>query len=107
MTWWVVVNPTAGAGEPWQERVCRLLGGLGLEAEVRVSESAEHMRSLVAEGISAGARQFVAVGGDGTVSLIADALLAHPWDEPPTLGILPAGSGCDFVRTFGLPQDLE
>jgi diacylglycerol kinase (ATP) len=107
MSWWVIVNPTAGTREPWEERVRRLLGGLGLEAEVRVSESAEHMRGLVAEGIAAGARRFVAVGGDGTVSLIADALLAHPWDEPPTLGILPAGSGCDFVRTFGLPQDLE
>lgn len=107
MTWWVVVNPTAGAREDWETRVRRLLEGLGLEAEVRVSESADHLRALVAEGIDAGARRFVAVGGDGTVSLIADALLAHQWDEPPTLGILPAGSGCDFVRTFGLPQDLE
>ena len=34
-------------------------------------------------------------------------MLRDPWDEPPTLGILPAGSGCDFVRTFGIPQDLE
>ncbi len=107
MTWWVVVNPTAGAREDWETRVRRLLEGLGLEAEVRVSASADHMRALVAEGIDAGARRFVAVGGDGTVSLIADALLGHQWDEPPTLGILPAGSGCDFVRTFGLPQDLE
>ena len=107
MTWWVVVNPTAGAGEPVDGRVRRLLADLGLEAEVRASESAEHMRALVGEGIASGARRFVAVGGDGTASLIADALMAHPWDEPPTLGILPAGSGCDFVRTFGLPQDLE
>jgi len=107
MTWWVVVNPAAGSREPWDERVRRCLGGLGLEAEVRASESAEHLRRLVAEGRAAGARKFVAVGGDGTVSMLADALLRDPWDDPPTLGILPAGSGCDFVRTFGIPQDLE
>lgn len=107
MSWWVVVNPTAGARDDGEERVRRLLGGLGLEAEVHVSESTEHMRALVAEGVASGASRFVAVGGDGTVSMLADALLSHPWQEPPTLGILPAGSGCDFVRTFGLPQDLE
>jgi len=107
MTWWVVVNPAAGSREPWDERVRRCLRGLDLEAEVRTSESGEHLRQLVAEGVAAGARRFVAVGGDGTVSLTADAVLSHDWDEPPTLGILPAGSGCDFVRTFGIPQDLE
>ena len=41
MTWWVVVNPTAGTREDWESRVRRLLAGLSLEAEVRVSESAE------------------------------------------------------------------
>jgi YegS/Rv2252/BmrU family lipid kinase len=107
MTWWVLVNPAAGAREPWEDRVRRSMRGLGLEAEVRVSESAEHLRQLVADGVTAGARRFVAVGGDGTVSLTADAVLGHPWEEPPTLGILPAGSGCDFVRTFGIPQNLE
>lgn len=107
MSWWVVVNPAAGSREPWDERVRRCLGDLGIDAEVRASESAEHLRRLVAEGVAAGFREFVAVGGDGTVSLTADAVFAHHWDEPPTLGILPAGSGCDFVRTFGLPQDFD
>ncbi|MBN2114347.1 MAG: diacylglycerol kinase family lipid kinase [Acidimicrobiia bacterium] len=107
MTWWVVVNPAAGSREPWEQRVRTCLREVGLEAEIRASESAGHLRALVAEGIGAGARRFVAVGGDGTVSLVADALLATPWREPPTLGILPAGSGCDFARTFGIPQDLE
>jgi diacylglycerol kinase (ATP) len=107
MSWWVLVNPAAGSREAWEERVRSCLGALGLEAEVRASRSPEHLRELVAEGRAAGASRFVAVGGDGTVSLTADALLSTPWDEPPTLGILPAGSGCDFVRTFGIPQDFD
>lgn len=107
MNWWVVVNPAAGTREPWEDRVRRCLRNLDIPAEVRTSRSGEHLRSLVAEGVDAGARRFIAVGGDGTVSLVADAVLRHPWEEPPTLGILPAGSGCDFVRTLGIPQELE
>jgi diacylglycerol kinase (ATP) len=107
MTWWVVVNPAAGSREPWDERVRACLGRLGLEAEVRASASVAHMRQLVAEGVGWGARRFLAVGGDGTASLVADAVLSHHWEEPPTLGILPAGSGCDFIRTFGIPQDFD
>jgi diacylglycerol kinase (ATP) len=107
MTWWVVVNPAAGTREQWEERVRCSLDRLGLEAVINVSDSADHLRRLVAEGIEAGATRFVAVGGDGTVSLVTDALLSRAWAEPPTLGVLPAGSGCDFVRTFRFSQVLE
>ena len=34
-------------------------------------------------------------------------ILADEWPRPPTLGILPAGSGSDFVRTFAIPNELE
>lgn len=107
MTWWVVVNPAAGTRQQWEDRVHRALAAQGIEAVVRASESAGHLRELVAEGVAAGATRFVAAGGDGTISLTADALLSHPWPTPPTLGVLPAGSGCDFIRTFRFSQVLE
>jgi diacylglycerol kinase (ATP) len=107
MTWWVVVNPAAGTHQPWESRVRDALAGRGLEAVVNVSESADHLRELVAAGVAAGATRFVAAGGDGTISLVADTLLSHAWGAPPVLGILPAGSGCDFIRTFRFSQVLE
>lgn len=107
MSWWVVVNPSAGTRQPWEERVCRSLEARRLPAVVHVSESADHLRELVAAGVAAGATRFIAAGGDGTVSLVADAILSHHWPAPPTLGVLPAGSGCDFVRTFRFSQVLE
>jgi diacylglycerol kinase (ATP) len=107
MTWWVVVNPAAGTRQHWESRVRDALATRGLEAVVNVSASADHLRELVAAGVAAGATRFVAAGGDGTISLMADALLSHPWDAPPVLGILPAGSGCDFIRTFRFSQVLE
>jgi diacylglycerol kinase (ATP) len=105
--WWVVVNPGAGRGHAREERVVAALSSRSVEYKLRVSDSAEAIRSIVAEGRDLGYTRFVAVGGDGTANLVLNALCDHDWESPPTLGILPAGSGSDFVRTFGIPNDLE
>jgi YegS/Rv2252/BmrU family lipid kinase len=105
--WFVVVNPTAGRGSDIMARTEQALGQLAIAASIVPSASAEDVAALIDGAVAAGRRRFVAVGGDGTVNLVANALLAHRWAEPPTLGILPAGTGCDFVRVFGIPQDVE
>ena len=48
----------------------------------------------------------VAVGGDGTVNEVANGLMAAAGDRP-SLGIVAAGSGCDFARSFGLPKRFD
>jgi len=105
--WYVVVNPNAGRGTDLLTRTRDALAQHDISATVVTSADAEDVARLVDEAVAAGRRRFVAVGGDGTVNLVAGALLAHEWTEPPTLGILPAGTGCDFVRVFGIPQDVE
>lgn len=105
--WYVVVNPTAGRGSDLVARTKQALAQHSIPASVVPSASAGDVATLIDAAVAAGRRRFVAVGGDGTVNLVANALLAHAWDEPPTLGILPAGTGCDFVRVFGIPQDVE
>jgi YegS/Rv2252/BmrU family lipid kinase len=102
-----VVNPAAGRGTDLLDRTKRALAGQDITASVHVSVDAADLIRLIGEAVVAGQRKFVAVGGDGTVNLVANALLGHEWSEPPILGILPAGTGCDFVRVFGIPQDVE
>jgi YegS/Rv2252/BmrU family lipid kinase len=105
--WWVVVNPAAGAAGAIEGRAQRVLDSAGVDYTHRVLASAEHVRAIVAEGVAAGATQFVAVGGDGTAHLVLNALMETAWPRPPTLAILPAGSGSDFIRTFALPDSME
>ncbi len=107
MSWWVVVNPFAGPRAGLVDRTHRALADAGLDHEIRVSDSPRHVAELVAEGRAAGSRDFACVGGDGTLHLVLNALLEDPWDTPPTMALLPAGSGSDFIRTFALPRTLE
>lgn len=105
--WFVVVNPAAGRGTDLAARTGAALDRWQVAGTISESQSAGHVDELIGEAIEAGHRRFVAVGGDGTVNLVVNGLLSRRWDEPPTLGILPAGTGCDFVRVFGIPQDVE
>jgi diacylglycerol kinase (ATP) len=62
------------------------------------------MRELAAGAAASGATLLVAVGGDGTVNEVVNGLAGADGAE---LAVIPRGTGADFVRTFGIPSDLE
>ena len=51
-----------------------------------------------------GARRLVVVGGDGSVNEVVNGLDAATDVE---LAVIPRGTGWDFARTFGIPNDLD
>lgn len=106
MTWLGIVNPSAGRGRPVLDRTRDALRSVEVAADLHETESADHLRELV-RSRSADYAGVLSVGGDGTASLVVDELLAAGPPEPPLVGILPAGSGSDFVRTFAISQKLE
>lgn len=105
MSWVVAVNPAAGRRPIDIGRVRRALAAAGVEGVVEVARDVAAMRRLVSEAV--GEERLAVVGGDGTVNLAVNALYDTGRDTFPILGVLPAGSGCDLLRTFGIPQDLE
>jgi YegS/Rv2252/BmrU family lipid kinase len=107
MTWWVIVNPSAGRPDESRGKVERALSGLPLDFEIHESTSPDHVADIVRRGHEAGVRLFAGVGGDGTAHLVLNGLMALEWDRPPGLAILPAGSGSDFIRTFALPRSID
>lgn len=102
----VVCNPVAGSGR----------GGRLLEpllAALRAGGDVAHATSagpgdetrLAREAIQAGHEAIVALGGDGTWSNVAAALLAA--ERPVVLGLVPGGTGSDLAKTLGIPPDVE
>jgi len=52
----------------------------------------------------AGRKLLIAMGGDGTVSEVANGILKS--GAPAALGLLPGGTGGDFRRTLKIPGDI-
>ena len=107
MTWLAILNSKAGSGKQIEQRARAALAANQVEAEVVVTGSVQEATEAVKQAVSQGAERFLAVGGDGTVNVVVNAILARQWSTPPWLGVLPAGTGCDFLRVFGIPQNIE
>ena len=105
--WLVLVNPYAGKGRGAYRRTLTALESRGIEADVVECDGFDRLHTVMQEAISSSRTHFVAVGGDGTVNAVVNELMVHEWKVPPTLGVLPAGTGCDLLRTFGISQKLE
>ena len=105
--WFVVVNPTAGRAKNIAARADGALRDNAIEFTMRVPSSAKAVDDIVSEGVSLGYTNFASVGGDGSAHLVLNGLMHYDWAAPPTLSILSAGSGSDFIRTFALPRRLE
>ncbi len=107
----VILNPAAGHGkarELWTRSrpgLERALGPLRLYETRSQGHAGELCRSALAEG----ARRIVAFGGDGTFREAAEGLLSIPAALRPgvSLGLFPAGSGCDMARHLGYPPGAD
>ncbi len=74
--------------------------GIRLLASYPVHGERDLLRAVRAS-LAGGARLLVVGGGDGTISAVADALA----QSDAVLGLLPLGTGNDFVRALGIPWD--
>ncbi len=104
----VIFNKRAGKGSKGDE-IERLLAGTGLDYEIKVTEGKGHATELAATAVGQGSKYLIAVGGDGTINEVVNGLMGPegPIDPECVVGVIPAGSGSDFIRTFGLPQRPE
>jgi diacylglycerol kinase (ATP) len=105
----LIANPAAGGGRVLAElpKIEKGLRARGLEHRtVRTAGPGDATRAA-RDAIEGGERFLVAVGGDGTVHEVVNGMIGEsgPLVPDAVLGVLAAGSGCDFVRTFGLPDD--
>ncbi len=107
----VIVDPTAGEGRVAAEvgAVERALAHRGLEHRIQVAEAPGDVSRLATAALDEGYRYLAAVGDDGTVQDVVNGMFrdGRTIVDSPVLAVMAAGSGCDLVRSFGLPGDVD
>jgi len=81
------------------ERAVARFQECGVDVTEIVGRDPTHARELVDEALAHGTDAFVVAGGDGVISLALQSL-AH---SSIPLGIIPAGTGNDHAREYGIP----
>ncbi len=102
----VILNPAAGNGRAGglQQKLVQLLSASGLQFEILLSRSGDHAMALAAQA-TAWADIVTAVGGDGTIHHVAKGIVASK--KEVALGLIPVGTGNDFVKMTGTPVHIE
>ena len=97
----VLTNPASGHGSAPHaaERAIARLQKRGVDVVAIAGTDSDHARRLVEGALERGMDALVVVGGDGIISLALQVLAQG--DIP--LGIIPAGTGNDHAREFGIP----
>lgn len=97
-----IVNPAAGkgSGRKAAERLSELLRRHAVVHRMFFTVKPGHATELVK---STDARFVVAVGGDGTINEVANALQS----TDRVFGVIPTGSGNDFIKSAGIPRRME
>ncbi len=112
--WLAVVNPFAGSGKTlwiW-ERAFSRLRSKGVDCEVRMTGQGANVMEIVVEEAGGGFRNFLSVGGDGTLHDLIDGIMAFIGRAAVslsdfTIAAIPIGSGNDWIRSHGIPHDVE
>lgn len=101
-----IVNPAAGTGFSLKtmQKLEAILSARGIEYRICKTEAPGHATRLAAELAADGeVTAVVSVGGDGTAGEVAAGLSGT--GKP--MGIIPAGTGNDFIKSAGIPNDPE
>ena len=106
MVYAFIVNPAAGSGYALKtmERLKENLDAAGIGYSVHLTERPGHATEIAA-GLSGddGIDAVVSVGGDGTAGEVAAGLSG----TGKAMGIIPAGTGNDFIKSAGIPNDPD
>jgi YegS/Rv2252/BmrU family lipid kinase len=109
--WQVILNPHAGGGKGAhdQKKIEQLLTKADFNFRLAISEYPRHAIQLAKDLVSAGATHILVAGGDGTLNEVVNGIFladCKSLDEV-TLGMLPVGTGNDWTKTFGIPDNYQ
>jgi YegS/Rv2252/BmrU family lipid kinase len=105
----IIINPVAGkgAGKKTWEAIDLLLKDRMIGHTFYFTENHSGTHNYCLDQINLGARNFIVIGGDGTMNEVANAILGQAMVDPKdfTFSVIPVGKGNDWCRSFNIPFD--
>lgn len=100
--WIFIINPTAGNGfaKTLVPEIEEMIKKYNIDGECVLTEKSGHATDLARHFLETGCKYIIGVGGDGTLNEIARPLINR---KDVTIGIIPAGTGNDFIQILGFP----
>jgi diacylglycerol kinase (ATP) len=101
--WVFIVNPIAGNNfaESLIPVIEKKIKEFNIDGEILLTERKGHATEIAKASAEKGIKYIIAVGGDGTFNEVARALINN---REVIAGIVPAGSGNDFIQILGFPN---
>lgn len=100
-----IFNPIAGRGRSIKifDNVKKIFDDAGVEYTVWSTTYSGEATFLAKKAIEEGFKNIIAVGGDGTLLEVVTGIVGCDCN----VGVIPAGTGNDFVRSIGIDADPE
>ena len=109
--WFVIINPTSGNGrckKKWPI-IKKLLDEYDFDFDFVFTKYANDSTAIVQNTIKKGFRNIICVGGDGTLHNIVNGIMQQ--SKVPSalinIGVIPIGTGNDWIKTYNIPKDIE
>jgi YegS/Rv2252/BmrU family lipid kinase len=106
--WFVILNPHAGSGrgKKGKAEILNRLSKSDFQFELAISEYPKHTIKLTIQAIENGFRNLIVAGGDGTLNEAVNGIFSQTVCPPEeiTIGMVPVGTGNDWIKTFGIPN---
>jgi len=101
----IIVNPVAGKGRTmlYMPALMDKFNELELKCEIHITTKTREAYHMAKECTTPDCEGIIGIGGDGTIQeIVAGMVDAYPHRQhiPVPLGILPGGSGNDFIMTL-------
>lgn len=107
----IIINPKSGKKAMLMQRyyLFDLLKQKQIDYTYRVTKYAGHATELARELAEAGVRDFLILGGDGTISETVAGLMTAKIEDRQNIrfGIMPRGTGNDFARHWNLTKNYK
>lgn len=104
--WFVILNPHAGSGKGKkdQDEIIQKLSKAEFQFELATSDYPKHIIQLTMDAISRGFRKLIIAGGDGSLNEAVNGIFQQTACPPEevTVGVIPVGTGNDWIKTFGI-----